>query len=434
MRAERRGLQLAILCRTVVFSVALAWYVVSLIASGDQPNIRSVILMVALVAVGVAHFMVIGTRFDRPVLPYSVLGFDILAIAGLFVFLPVSANTDIPQIFAFRTVSPLVFVPFIALAALSMSPRLVVWSGTVAAAAWLGAFAIVVAGMERTVSWSDIPNNPTLAEYTAFFFSPDFIGRGSRLTEAIALLLVTLILAIAVARSRHVFFAQVNAEAAREAERTARSRITRQLGRFVPPSIAERLIEDPTVLQPKVRHGAVLIMDVVDFTAFASGRDPADVIAALNAFLARAAEEVAAEGGVVISFTGDGLLAAFNTPLPIAAPERAALRAADRLVGCGAAHDFAVRVGVAAGPIAAGSVGSVERQAFTVYGDTVNRAARLEAHCKEIGTAVLVDDGVAHAADRPLWPHGATRLAGFSEPVAIYAPTTGTGGERHARS
>ena len=242
------------------------------------------------------------------------------------------------------------------------------------------------------------------------------------MVETLILFISTVILALAVARARHIYMAQVRAEEERERERGIRAQITRQFGRYVPAAIARRLIDDPSGLTPQVRRGAVLVLDIQDFSTYAEERDPALVIAELNSFLAASADEVNAFEGVVISFTGDGLLATFNTPLETADPKRAALDAASRLLACGERAGFFVRIGIAAGPIAAGSVGSAQRQAFTVYGATVNRAARLEALAKELGEQILVDEAVASAVDDGrMVPLGSHTLRGFRECVSVWS-------------
>lgn len=78
--------------------------------------------------------------------------------------------------------------------------------------------------------------------------------------------------------------------------------------------MAQRLIADDSALTPQRRLGAVLVADVANFSAYSSGKQPEDVIAALNGLLSDCSDAVSEAGGVVISFTGDGLLATFNTP------------------------------------------------------------------------------------------------------------------------
>jgi class 3 adenylate cyclase len=419
-RAERRGLQLALLCRTVAFGAIAVYYVVSLLVSNATPTAAGLTILSALTLLGVVNVALIGTRWDLPWLKFVTSAVDVLAICGLVAFVPPSRSGDLPQIYAFHGAGIYMLMPFVALAALSFSPRLVIFTGVTACLGWWAAFVWVVSGMERTVSWSDLPANASRAAYEAVVLSPDFIAQGSRLSEMLVLFLTTLILAIAVWRARHLFFAQVRAEAEREAERVARTRLSQQFGRYVPAAVVRRLTENPEGLAPQVRHGAAMLMDVENFTARAEGRDPRDVIAGLNGFLADCADAVSARDGVVITFTGDGLLATFNTPLEVIQPERAALDAASDLVRCAEAHGLTVRIGIATGPIAAGSVGSDARQAFTVYGDTVNRAARLEGLGKQLRKAILVDAATAAAAGAVVTSCGAHELRGLSEPVAVF--------------
>lgn len=416
LSAERQGLRLAILCRTLAITLGLIWYASWPIWEGAAPNPWAVAALVALAAIGFFNLAVIGTRFDRPWLKFVIYAVDILGICALFASVPLSRGNDVPQILAFRAYGIHYLFPLVAMAALSLSWRLVIWSGVMAVVGWWVAFSYVVSGMDIRLSWGDMPQDKTRQDYLDVFLSPDFIGTGNRVEETAMLMIATSILAIAVYRARRVFFAQIAAEAERE-------RITSTLGRYVPEAIAQRLIADASALAPQMRHGAVLVMDIANFTAFAAEREPTDVIETLNRFLAGCADIVSAHDGVVITFTGDGLLATFNTPIEIDAPEQAALAAAHALVQSAATNDFAIRVGIAAGPLAAGSVGSTKRQAFTVYGDTVNRAARLETLAKDLEETILVDDRVSGGRNRmaDLRPVGRHAMRGLSGEIDVWA-------------
>ena len=119
-------------------------------------------------------------------------------------------------------------------------------------------------------------------------------------------------------------------------------------------------------------------------------------------------------------YTGDGMLAAFNAGRALERPSAAAVAVAANLQVEAARSGFKARVGVASGPLAAGAVGSAARRAFTVYGDTVNRASRLEAFGKDCGEAILLDAATAaHApAARSL---GLVRLRGLAEEIEVYS-------------
>ena len=420
-RAERQGLRLAILCRTLAVGVALVWLAVGWMSVDQAPPIWAFAVVAAFTLFGIVSYVVIGTRFDRWWLKYALYAADILGVCALFVILPVSRGADVPQIIAFRAYGIYYLFPLIAMACLSLSWRLVAWSGAVAVIGWWAAFGLVIAGMEDRLSWGDLDAGASRQAYEEVFLSVDFIGVGNRVEETGFLLIGALILALAVYRARRVFFAQIEAEAQKDAERAERERIGLMLGRYVPEAIADRLMADASALAPQVRHGVVLVVDVRDFTRFAAGKDPTEVIETLNTFLAGCADVIAEHAGVVISFTGDGMLASFNTPLDIAEPEQAAFLAARALRQTARDHGFALRIGLAAGPVASGSVGSPKRQAFTVYGDTVNRAARLESLAKTLDETVLMDETIARAVAEELRPLGLHDLRGFASPVDVWA-------------
>jgi adenylate cyclase len=422
IRAERGGLRLALICRTLALTAGAAWYFSAYLVADRSPNPGTIAALAAFIVIGALYIAIIGTKIDRWWMKYVIYTADVLGICALFVIVPVSPGEDVPQIIAFRAYGIYFLFPVVAMAALSLSWHLVLWCGLMGVAGWWAAFLTIIEPMQRTLTWGDIPDGPTRADYENTFLSIDFIGVGNRVEESGTLFITASIVALAVYRARKVFFAQITAEAAREAERSARQRITQKLGRFIPEAVAQRLIADDSALSPQRRLGAVLVADVAGFSAYASGKPPEDVIATLNGLLSDCSDAISEAGGVVISFTGDGLLATFNTPIELAAPEEAALNAALRIHAIAQAHGFVMRVGLAAGPIAAGSVGSERRQAFTVYGDTVNRAARLEQLGKELGETLLVDQGIVRALPfgAKILPLGSHQLRGLDGPTDVW--------------
>ncbi|MCR9136666.1 MAG: adenylate/guanylate cyclase domain-containing protein [Alphaproteobacteria bacterium] len=420
---QNTGLKIAVLCRTIAAAIALAWYL-SALALTDQPSRWwALSALFVFASIGVAHLSVIGTRHDRWWMKYVLYAVDIWAICAFFVLVPVSRAEEIPQIIAFRAYGIYYLFPLVVLASLSLSWRLVLWSGLMAVIGWWAAFLWVVSGMDQTLSWADIPASATLQDYQTIFLSIDFIGRGNRLEETGLLFIAACILAVAVFRARRVFFAQVNAERKESEEREQRHRITETFGRFVPETVLTQLVQAGGKTAPKQGYGAVLVMDIANFTQFSAEKKPEVVVEALDRILSDAAEQVEAHQGVVISYTGDGLLAAFNAPLPIDAPERAALNTARALQRIAEDHDFQIRVGIAAGDLVSGSIGSKNRLAFTVYGATVNRAARLEAYCKTLGQLVLMDKAIADAVTDggSVQSVGTHTLRGAPRPEPLFA-------------
>jgi len=219
-----------------------------------------------------------------------------------------------------------------------------------------------------------------------------------------------------------VFFAQVAADVDRQREKSLRERVSDLLGKHVPETIAQQLVEDDKPLKPQHSRGTALVMDIAGFTAFSARRDPETVIQTLDHLLADTSQVIAAHGGVVLSYLGDGFLATFNAPLAHDKPQYAAAQASKALISVAKEHGFDIRIGLASGDLVTGIVGSNTRQAFTVYGDTVNLASRLETLCKTLETPIAMDQATADGMTSLLTTKalGKTDIRGFSEPVDIY--------------
>jgi class 3 adenylate cyclase len=185
-----------------------------------------------------------------------------------------------------------------------------------------------------------------------------------------------------------------------------RERFRETFGRYVDESVAATILkrEGEGVLAGETREATVLFTDIAGFTTIAEHLAPDALVAALNEYLETVLEPIRAHGGVVNTFIGDGLFASFNMPLACESHACAAVRAAieiQRAVGgrtfgdMGAA--FATRIGISTGHVIGGSVGAGRRLTFTLLGDTVNLAARLEQLNKDYGTRILVSNSTREA-------------------------------------
>lgn len=305
-------------------------------------------------------------------------------------------------------------------AALTLSPWLIVWCGAVIVAGWWAAFTYVVSGMERTLSWADLPPSPTAEQYAAVLLDPDFIARGNRFEETISLVALTLLLAIAVGRARGVV-----RNLARSQEERAFAE--RAFGRFVPQPVVEALLRDRSSLAPVRRDATVMFLDVRGFTSISEGRTPEAVIDMLNELFDVVGEVISRHGGVITNLQGDAVLAAFNLPVALVDHAKAACAAARDLVAAVDAQQFAgeslsVRIGINTGEVAAGSTGGRNRQTYTLHGDAVNLAARLEQANKEFDTQILVSERTAQEAEvHDALPRGAITVRGRQSQVAVYS-------------
>ena len=204
-------------------------------------------------------------------------------------------------------------------------------------------------------------------------------------------------------------------------------RVDRLLHQYLSPEVASTLIEDPALaaLGGREVDVTVLFADLRGFTSFSERAAPAEVVAMLNADFGVAVPALIAEGGTVVQFMGDAVMAIFNAPRPqpdhALRAARAALamqRAVGEMPGAGTRPLF--RVGLNSGPALVGNIGAAEIRSFSAIGDTTNLAARLQTYAPQgsivIGASTydLIRD---EAVVRPL---GSPQLKGKSQPVDVY--------------
>jgi class 3 adenylate cyclase len=421
LEAERTGLKFAIRGRLVALALLGVFLVVTR-AESPERAIGYFIVLAGFAVLGLLHYGLIGTRFDRPWLKYAFISLDIAILSALMATQPMFESIDVPQAMSFRNpVFPFYFV-LLGVAAFSLSPGLVLWSGAMGAAGWLAAFAWAIRDMPVRLDWSDMGTAPTTEEFLAVFFDVNFVGTGGRVQESIAFMVVAILIAAVIWRGRRAVQRQLELDAERRA-------ISEVFGQYVPKAVADALIADRGILAPVERTATVLFVDIQGFTRITESSGPQRIVRILSQYFEQATGIIGARQGVVTQFQGDAIMATFN--LPIADPHHAAnaVLAALEIVELTESRDFdgqpiRVRAGVCTGPVIAGSVGGGGRQNYTAYGDTVNLAARLETLNKEHGTTLLIAAGTAALLDGvPFREIGRIAVRGLSEPVAVHTTT-----------
>jgi adenylate cyclase len=184
---------------------------------------------------------------------------------------------------------------------------------------------------------------------------------------------------------------------------TARDRITNLFGQHVSPQVVERLLLEGASTASEIRRVAVMFVDFRSFTAGARSRSPQDVVERLDGAFAVLVEILDRHGGIVTKFLGDGFLALFGAPFEAAGSANHAVEAAREMLAAmervNVSNSWPLRIGIGIhfGEVVAGNVGSPRRKEYTVIGDTVNFAARLEALNKEFNSQLLVSATVRDA-------------------------------------
>ena len=228
--------------------------------------------------------------------------------------------------------------------------------------------------------------------------------------------------------SRVAEFDDANRSFNRMVSRLQESELIREtLGRFVPTDVAKSLLTEGGELAPRQSEATVLFCDLEGFTALTETLGPAGIVELLNEYFEVMVEILERHRGVVTQFQGDAILATFNVPVPDPGHAANALRAAIEMRSAVlhrafAGHRIGNRIGINTGPLVAGAVGAKGRLSYTVHGDAVNLAARIEALNKELGTSVLVSETTAAQVEGfDLKPMGEVGVRGQTGRVAVYA-------------
>jgi adenylate cyclase len=221
-----------------------------------------------------------------------------------------------------------------------------------------------------------------------------------------------------------------------------RERILGTFGRIVEPSVRDRLLAGDIQLGGEERTVTVFFCDLRGFTTLAEHTPPAEVVATLNEFFTVMTAWVRECGGFVDKFIGDALLVVFgllspNGPAAEADAAVAAIRCAvgmrERLAALNASRlatgrpALSAKVGIHTGEVVAGTIGARDRHEYTVIGDTVNVAARLQALCRERDCDVLVSESTyrlaaaRRAVGGDIPSSDAVSLRGRDEPVRVFA-------------
>jgi adenylate cyclase len=322
-----------------------------------------------------------------------------------------------PAAFSLKVPTFVYIFAFIALRALRFDHRYVLSAGLFAAAGW--ALLVVLA-----IQASD---GPGITRNFVTYITSNSILLGAEFDKIFTILMVTILLAIAVQRARSMLVTAVREEAAgRE--------IRRFLSKGLPEVItgSEALIEAGHAVE---RDAAILMLDIRGFTRVSMTIPPKDVVQMLTSLHVRIIPIVRAHGGVVDKFLGDGVMATFGAVMPSKTAAAEALRALDAIMeeavswqqmlpSLGVSAPLEVNGAVAAGPIVFATLGGGDRLEYTVIGDAVNLAAKLEKHNKTARTRALTSAATyelavaqGYAARRERRP--GSSVAGVSAPLDL---------------
>jgi adenylate cyclase len=305
---------------------------------------------------------------------------------------------------------------FIALRGLRFQARFVIIAGVAAAIGWL---LMVVYAITIDPADSMITRN-----YVKYMTSNSVL-LGAEFDKIISILLVTAILAVAITRARRLLIQSV-----------VDSSTAQDLSRFVPTEVVRRVRSSELGVEAgegEVGLATIFFTDIESFTTISESLEPKQLIKTLNEYFTAVVEPIERYGGTVTQFQGDAILASFNLPEPH--PEHAAnaIRAAieiqavlkNRTFGDGIT--LKSRIGINSGTVVGGLVGTGKRLGYTIHGDDVNLAARLEQLNKEYGTHIIVSETTAKLAGWERFSFrrlGEVQVRGRTKGTTIYTVET----------
>ncbi len=212
-----------------------------------------------------------------------------------------------------------------------------------------------------------------------------------------------------------------------------REKMKDAFGKFVNPEIAEQVLKGELKLGGERKNAVVFFSDIRNFTSISEKMQPEEVVVFLNEYMTRMVSCVNNTHGVVDKFIGDAIMAIWGTPISRGNDTENAINGAlmmrkelldfnkDR--GGDARPIIKIGCGINSGPVLAGQIGSNDRMEYTVIGDTVNLASRIEALNKPFGTDILISEASCEAVKDifRLEPMQKIRVKGKDEPVQIFA-------------
>jgi class 3 adenylate cyclase len=199
--------------------------------------------------------------------------------------------------------------------------------------------------------------------------------------------------------------ARLNAGLARKALHDLEQERVREIfTRFLPEAVVDDVLarsDGDARIHPEQLTATVMFCDLRGFTSYAEGRSAAEVVDALDTYLTLMTDTILDQGGTLVDYMGDGIMAAFGAPVASDRHADLALAAAREMTdeqlptfnawlsGAGVEADFGMGIGLNSGPVLSGSVGSARRSDYAVIGDTTNTASRIESMTKQLDRSIL---------------------------------------------
>ena len=408
-------LRVSILIGSIVSSVAILFLLTPLFFDQFQAvfhgNLRGFLFAAAaLFGVNVcyllAEYIVLGRLIKKQQRPFPALKYvsafveTSIPTAGIII-----GSFFLGPIYTLFTPASYIYPLFISLSALRLNVRLCIFTGA-------------VAGLEYSL----------LATYfirkaSGTALEPILLGLPQHLFKGFLLFLTGVVTGLVTLQIRKRILSSFSVI-------EERNRISRTFGEYVSPEVMSKLMDLKPDLRSENKNVCVMFLDIRNFTGFAEKRSPEEVVEYLESLFEFMIEIVNRHHGIINKFLGDGFMAVFGAPLSDGKDCANAVGAAQEIlarvqqeVDAGTILPTTVGIGLHAGEAVTGSIGSALRREYTVIGDVVNLAARIEKLNKTFDSQLLISEMVWQAINeepRKAVPMGQVQVKGREQSIQVY--------------
>ena len=403
----RVGTLAAVVAALMAFfaAVFLRYHDVYLENFGSPRPIRSVgLILGGLLAYELVVFRVMGLRMRaRKTLPQALRYLNALVETSVPSFLILVVARDTNPVHTLQSGAALLYGVFIVLSTLRLDYRISVFTGLVATVEYIA----------LCVHYAELALMPG----TPFDAPPFYLFKGA----------ILLLSGLAAGFVAHQLKRRVgNAWRAMQERQCMRE----AFGQQVSPAIVDELLRQGGDIASRRTTVCVLFMDIRGFTPLVEHKPPEEIVALQNAVFGAAVEVVNAHHGIINQFLGDGLMATFGAPIRTGrdcangiAAAHAMLEAVRALAASGRIPPLRIGIGLHAGEAISGNIGSAQRQQYSITGNVVILASRIEQLNKDYGSQILVSREVLeHAGGVPpgAEPLGPVRVKGHEQPIELF--------------
>jgi adenylate cyclase len=341
---------------------------------------------------------------------YGVRAFIIIRYVNAFIEISIPSviliiySFQLPSVYPLFTPLALLYFLIIMLSALELDFKLCVFTGSVAALQYIA------------IAWY-LTTKPFPDEFiSAVSFFPSYLGTA-------ALFFVS-------GHTAGLITNQIKKGLLKHYKvREERNEIQKLFGQQISIEIVNELVENKYEIQSRVRFAAIMFLDIRNFSLFAQNKSPEEIIAYQNNVFSFIIEIINRNKGIVNQIMGDGLMAIFGAPIEHENDCQLAVNAAleihkelKRRSDNGIIPETVIRIGINAGEVVTGNVGTSERKQYSITGQPVIIAARLEQKNKELNSSILISDSVYKNSQIDFEPiaHLDILIKGIPNPINIY--------------